>query len=211
MREIYLLSGLGADKRLFEFIDWTGFKINHVDWIDPLDNESIESYAKRLLTQIGAKRPTLIGVSFGGMMSVEIAKLIETDKVILISSARTKFDIPLSYRIVGQLRVNRLIPVRFFKAVNPLTFWFFGTKTEPHKKLLAAIIKETDNKFLKWAVDKIVHWRNTTRLANLVHIHGTLDKILPMKVVDHKIHEGGHLMIMDRGDELVELIRKILN
>jgi pimeloyl-ACP methyl ester carboxylesterase len=211
MREIYLVSGLGADKRVFAFVDWSGFKVNHIDWVDPLGNETIETYAKRLLPQIKTNRPTLIGVSFGGMVAVEIAKLIETDKVILISSASTKFDIPLYYRIGGWLRVNKLIPASLLKTVNPLTFWFFGTKTKPHKQLLAVIIREIDGKFLKWAVDKIVNWRNTTRLTNLVHIHGTLDKILPMKTVDHEIQDGGHLMIIDKGEELGQLIRRILN
>lgn len=211
MKEIYLLSGLGADKRVFDFVDWSGFRINHVDWVDPLDNESIESYAKRLVKQIRTTRPVLIGVSFGGMLSVEIAKLIDTEKVILISSARTKFDIPFYYRIAGRCRVNKLIPIRLLKTVNRFTFWFFGTKTESHKELLTVIIRETDNRFLKWAVDTIVNWRNTTRLTNLVHIHGSADRILPITSVDHKVIDGGHLMIMDRGEELGTLIRKILS
>jgi hypothetical protein len=49
MKEIYLLSGLGADKRVFEFLDLSDFKVNHVDWVEPMDKESIESYAQRLL------------------------------------------------------------------------------------------------------------------------------------------------------------------
>lgn len=112
MREIYLLSGLGADKRVFDFIDLSGFKTNHVDWVAPIDNESIENYAKRLLRQIKTKRPIIIGVSFGGMVTVEIAKQIETEKVILISSAKTRLDIPFYFRIIGQLRLILLCQVK---------------------------------------------------------------------------------------------------
>jgi len=210
MREIYLLSGLGADKRVFDFLDFSGYKVNYVDWVDPFDNESIESYAKRLLVQIRTNRPIIIGVSFGGMVAVEIAKQIETDKVILISSAKTKFDIPAYFRIVGQVGLNKLIPARILKTVNGLTYWFFGTKTKKENELLTAIIKETDNRFLKWAVDKITNWRNTTLITNLIHIHGTHDKILPFKMADFKISNGGHLMIINKGEEISRLIHRIL-
>ena len=211
MKEIYLVSGLGADKRVFDFIDFSGFKVNHVDWVTPFDNEKIESYAKRLLRQIKTPKPILIGVSFGGLVTVEIAKQIETEKVILISSARTKFEIPIYFRLVGQLGINKIIPTRIFKTTNSLTYWFFGTKTKNEKELLKAIIKDTDRKFLIWAIDQIVNWTNTTAVTNLTHIHGTDDKILPLKTPDYKIRDGGHLMVINKGDEVSGVIRNILN
>lgn len=210
MKEIYLLSGLGADKRVFGYIDFSGFKTNHIDWIDPIDNESIESYSKRILRQIPTTRPILIGVSFGGIMAVEIAKQIEAEKIILISSAKTKYDIPFYFRLVGQLGLNRIIPAKIFKTVNSLTHWFFGTKTTKEKELLTKIIKDTDTKFLKWAIDKIVNWGNTTPITNMTLVHGTNDKILPLRNADFKVEKGGHLMILNKGEEIGELIRKTL-
>lgn len=210
MKEIYLLSGLGADKRVFEFLDLSDFKVNHVDWIDPTtDNETIQSYAQRLLKQITTDRPIIIGVSFGGIMTIEIAKLIETEKLILISSAKTKNDIPIYYRLIGQLRLNKLIPTWILKNANPLTYWFFGTRTKKQKDLLKEILKETGGKFLKWAIDKIVNWENVTELKNVKTIHGTADKILPFKTADFKIINGGHLMIIDKSDELNGVLKKL--
>jgi len=97
--ELYLLSGLGADRRVFDFLDLHGFKLIHIEWIKPLDDEKIESYARRLLDQIKSTRPTLVGVSFGGIIAIEIAKQVETNEVILISSATTKAAIPFRYRL----------------------------------------------------------------------------------------------------------------
>jgi len=210
MREIYLLSGLGADKRVFDFIDLPGFKLNHVCWIDPLDNESIEGYAKRLLAQIPAARPTLIGLSFGGMLSIEIGKIIETEKIILISSAKTLADIPLSFRKMARLGIHKVIPPRLFKSVNPFTYWFFGTKSKKEKDLLAAILKDTDETFFTWAIGKIAAWKNVTTLRNVMHIHGTNDKVLPCMSADFKISNGGQLMILDNGEEVSRIILEIL-
>lgn len=210
MKEIFLLSGLGADKRVFEFLDLSDFKVNHVDWIEPTDNETIQSYAQRLLKQITTDRPIIIGVSFGGIMTIEIGKLIQTDKLILISSAKTKNDIPIYYRVIGHLGLNKLIPTWVLKSVNPLTYWFFGTKTKKQKDLLKTILKETNNKFLKWAIDKIVNWDNWTELKNVTTIHGTADRILPLKTADFKIINGGHLMIFDKADQLNGVLTKQL-
>lgn len=102
------------------------------------------------------------------------------------------------------------MPTRILKSVNGLTYWFFGTKTKKENELLKAIIRETDSRFLSWAIDKIVNWRNMTLLTNLIHIHGTGDKILPFKAADHKVSNGGHLMIINKGSNISGLIRQIL-
>lgn len=209
MKEIYLLSGLGADKRVFEFLDLSNFKVNHVDWIEPTDNETIQSYAQRLLQQITTDRPIIIGVSFGGIMTIEIAKLIETEKLILISAAKTKDDIPVFYRLIGQLGLHKIIPTWMLKNINPLTYWLFGTKTKKQKDLLKEILNDTEDKFLKWAIDKIVNWENVTELKNVKTIHGTADKILPFKKADFKIINGGHLMIIDKADELNGVLKNL--
>ncbi len=44
------------------------------------------AYAKRMAAQINEPNPVLMGLSFGGIMCIEIAKQIAVDKVILISS-----------------------------------------------------------------------------------------------------------------------------
>ena len=207
MKEIYLLSGLGADKRVFEFLDLSNYKLNYIDWIDPLDNESIEDYTSRLLKQITTPRPILIGVSFGGIVAIEIGKAIETETIISISSARTMADIPFYYRAIGLLRINHLFPTGLLKRVNTITFWFFGAKTKKEKELLKTIIKETNNKFLKWAIDKIVNWRNRTSFDNLIQIHGTADRILPINTADFKVINGGHFMIVNKADEISGILR----
>jgi len=209
--ELYLLSGLGADRRAFAFLDLHGFKLVYIDWIKPLDDEKIESYARRLLEQIKTDRPTLVGVSFGGMIAIEIAKLIATNKVVLISSARTKADIPVRHRIAGNLQLNKLIPAPLYRTANFVVYWLFGVKKKKEKELLKAIMDEADNDFVDWATNKIVNWDNEQQLPNVITIHGTADLILPFRKADHVVHDGGHLMIVSKADEVSRILRKILD
>lgn len=210
MKDIYLLSGLGCDERVYDFIDFSGFRTHPIRWIEPQENEPIARYAQRLAEQVHTPQPVLIGVSFGGMMAVELAKWIDTERVILISSAKTKWEVPFYYRMAGWLRLNRLVPARLLKMVNRVTFLFFGTETRAEENLLRSIIRDTDEKFLAWAVDQIVHWKNTTVFHHLVHIHGTRDKILPLKSADYKVPGGGHFMIVNKARQVSALIREVL-
>lgn len=210
MKELFLLSGLGADKRVFEFLDLSGYKLNYIEWVMPEKDESIEQYAKRLLPQINDPKPVLVGVSVGGIMAVEIGKLIETDKIILISSAKTKFEIPIYYRLIGQLRLHNRMPANLLKNTPALANWFFGAENKRDRELLEKIILETDNKFLEWAIDKIVRWKNQTASKNIVHIHGSNDRLLPNRKADYSIEEGGHFMIVNKADEVSKAIRNLM-
>ena len=210
MQEIYLLSGLGADQRVFDYLDLSNYKINHIRWITPFNNESISQYASRLLKQIYSENPLLMGVSFGGMMAIEIGKLISVKQIILISSAKTKTNLPFYYRIAGWSGLNKIIPESFLKSINPITFWFFGINSNEEKALLRSIINDTDIVFLRWAIHQIVNWKNDILLTNVTSIHGTHDRLLPNKEPDYKIMNGGHLMIITKATEINNLLKSVI-
>lgn len=209
-KELYIFSGLGADERVFQKIDFSNFSTTFIKWIIPQDKETIEHYATRLLDQITTTKPTLIGLSFGGIMAVEVAKQIDTEKVVLIASAKTKNEIPFYYRFAGQLKLHKLLPTRLLKSSNFITNWFFGTSSTFDKQLLKQILIDTDSTFLKWAIDKVVRWTNQTQTKNLFHIHGTSDRILPLTFVkcNSTIKNGGHLMTLSQSDELNSILKQ---
>ena len=93
MKNVYIFSGLGADKRVFQKMDFSEYNATFVEWILPNRTENIESYSKKLTEQIKHEKPILIGLSFGGIIATEIAKIIETEKIILIDSAKNKTEI----------------------------------------------------------------------------------------------------------------------
>ncbi|WP_395064819.1 alpha/beta hydrolase [Flavobacterium sp.] len=204
MKNIYIFSGLGADKRVFKYLDFSNYNATFVDWIVPNKKETIEKYAKRLSQQITTKNPILIGLSFGGIMAVEVGKCIEAEKIIIIASVKTKNELPFYYRFAGFFKFHKLLPTKFMKKANFLSFWLFGISNKEDKKLLTEILKDTDENFLKWAIAIIVNWKNTFVPNNIKHIHGTSDKILPIQFVksDVKVNNGGHFMTINKHQEL---------
>lgn len=205
---IYLFSGLGADERVFQKLDLSAYQATFIQWIPPLNNESINDYAKRLTAQIESEKPILLGISFGGMIATEVSKHIDYEKIILISSAKTCNEIPFYYRWAGMLYLHRFLPTRLLKSANWLTFWAFGVYSVTEKNLLRQIFLDTDSQFLKWAINTIVHWKNQDIPDRLIHIHGTNDKILPISFIkcDYPIQGGGHLMILQQHEFIKPLL-----
>ena len=66
---VYFISGLGADKRVFSKLQLDDqFSVNYIEWIAPLKKETLQHYASRLVTQIDTTKPfQLVGLSFGGI------------------------------------------------------------------------------------------------------------------------------------------------
>lgn len=210
LNKIYIFSGLGVDKRVFDTIDFSGLNVEFIDWIDPLKDETFESYAKRISINF-EKNSILIGLSFGGMLAVEVSKITLVKKVILIASAKTTNELPKWFLLAGKLKLNNMVPTALLKTTNFVTHWLLGVTTKNEKKLLKTIIKDTNSTFLKWAISKIVNWQNKFVPHNCIHIHGTNDRILPFKNIktDFVIKNGGHFMTVNKAKELEKIIHNL--
>ena len=206
MQKIYAFSGLGADKRAFSKLDFSGFEVVYIDWIEPRTSEGFESYVYRLAEhyQVPKQGAYVIGVSFGGICIAELAKFYDFKKIVLISSAKTKSELPKLYKLSKLIPFHKWIPEKQGNRVTFIHYWLFGAQTMEEKEILAEIIQDTDVHFLKWAMDKIVHWENTTGPKNCLHIHGNADRIIPIRNVDYsiKIERGGHLMVWNKAAEI---------
>jgi len=211
MKKVYFISGLGADKRAFSFLDLSFCDPVFIDWIKPLEKESLKNYASRLRKQIPEEHPTVVGVSFGGMLATEMAKEDKLMTVIIIASNKSSAEFPGYLRIGKYLPVYKWLPEKLIKNKNLLN-WILGVKQDEQRKLISAIIADTDPFFLKWAIYAILHWKETSIPKNVKHIHGTADKLLPFRYVkaDYEITGGTHLMSISKGSEISSLLKQLI-
>jgi len=212
VKHIYCISGFGADERLFSKFFLPGYEIHYVKWIIPEKNESINSYAKKLIVQIDHPNPILIGVSFGGIMCIEIAREIQTALIIIISSIKSTAEMPFWMKVSGKLKLNTLFPMRSYKILQAIQNYNLGVITNEEKVLVNNYRRNLNLEYSNWAVNVILNWKNNTAPKNLFQIHGTKDRIFSIKKIkpDHTIQNGGHLMILNRSSEINECINNIL-
>ncbi len=214
-KNIYYISGLGADERVFKFLKIENTTETFIKWVDPLKNESLSSYSKRLIQQIDtSKGVILIGVSFGGIIAQEISKQIEVDKLMIISSVKSREEYGIDLKLASFSRIYKVIPSFILKWSNKLTAnYFFGIKSNETSKLLRKIIDDTDEKFMVWAINKIMNWKKLSDpKLNITHIQGDNDRIFNNRNLKRVIwvKGGGHFMIVNKANEISKIINSEL-
>ncbi|APH43347.1 Uncharacterized protein A9P81_3911 [Leptospira interrogans serovar Copenhageni/Icterohaemorrhagiae] len=131
MKHLYLISGLGADERVFKNLDFGENDLKYNFWVDPRANEENFSYCKRLSKQISkSEEIILIGVSFGGIVAIELSKIISVKKIIIISSIKNKMEMPKIYRFISALGIIKMVPAFVYKIYNPILSYLFGINSD---------------------------------------------------------------------------------
>jgi pimeloyl-ACP methyl ester carboxylesterase len=211
--KVYFISGLAADKRVFKYISLpAGCEAVHLDWIKPQKDDTLPSYALRLASTINRDEPfALVGLSFGGMLATEIAKLYKPAATILISSVPVSKQLPGYFRMAGKMGLHKWVPVSLLKS-SAATKRFFTRESSDDKKLLWEIINESDAGLIRWSIDAILNWQNEIIPQPVWHIHGTKDEILPVKFTQPTltIPRHGHMLVMTCPQVVNEFIAQAL-
>ena len=213
MNKVYFISGLGADRRVFSYLDLSFCEPVYIDWIPAIENETLPHYSERIRAMIPDPDPVIVGLSLGGMIATEIAKNDSHAKAIIVSSNKSASEFPPYLKMFRHMPVHKMIPGIALKKFQNVYTRIFGVKDPEQKKLMYQIIADADMDFVKWAIGAILKWENETIPANLVHIHGTADRLLPFKRahVDYGIEGGSHVLTFDKANEVSHILRELVN
>lgn len=218
MNYIYCISGLGGDHRIFDKLEVQDSEFHFINWLQPATpQETLDQYADRLADQIQHKDVILMGVSFGGMMAIELAKRVNAKAVILIASIKSKNELPLWMKSCGRLKLDTLLPRRRIRSIpgskmlRPLQDYFLGVTNIEEQKIAEEFRENVDPSYLKWSINKILNWKNEWIPEKIYHLHGDNDKLFPISKVSptHTIKNGGHFMVMTKCAEISEIICRI--
>lgn len=213
-KSIFVISGLGADHEVFKKLELSGYEMIHIKWVDTIKGESLAEYATRLLPQITEQNPIIMGLSLGGMLALEVSKQIPTEKVISLSSAIGYHELPWYYMLAGRLKAQKWLPIYAFARGNYFTNWLFGVQQKDDIAILQSVFDRLDKNFLFWALNAVLKWDKNEKPKNMIRIHGTSDRVLPMKKkvkYDAVIKNGTHLMLLDKSEEVSAILNKYLS
>lgn len=208
----YFISGLGADKKAFQRIKLpTGYEPVYLDWIIPEKNESLTEYARRFSSLINDDSFILIGLSFGGMLACELARLRNPAKTIIISSIPTSDELPWYFKRAGTIGLHKYVPIKLLGAATVLKN-MFGTISKEDKALIYNYAKFADPNLIRWSLHAILSWERHERLPGVVHVHGSKDFMLPIRYTrpDYIVKDGGHLIVFNKADEVNKILNEVL-
>jgi pimeloyl-ACP methyl ester carboxylesterase len=211
---VYCFSGLGADFRIFSQLEIQHAQLHAVNWEMPMAGEALPDFALRLAGQITHPNPVLLGVSFGGMLVTEIAKRLPHQKAIIISSCKARQELPWYFKAAGRLGLHKVVPYESVTKVSALSRFIFDSRSKAEELYLKQMmLRQTQVEFIRRSVNMILNWQNQVAPHDLIHIHGTKDRLLipgPVKPT-HWIDGGGHFMVWNMAEMVSTIINRVLS
>ncbi len=212
--QLYFVPGMAAGKEIFENISLPeeNYDIHIIEWLIPEKNETIEQYAKRMAAKVTEPNPILVGVSFGGVMVQEMSAFLDVQKIIIISSVKSKKELPRKMKVVKYIPAYRLIPPSFLENTKNLVKYGLGIKSKKKLELYQNYLSVNNTDYLKWAIKQMVGWNRSEELENIIHIHGDKDPVFPIKKIENCIivPGGTHIMLIVKFKWLNDNLPKII-
>ena len=202
MIHLYLMPGMAANPSIFEHIKLPSeeFTVHTLSWILPEKNESLSSYAKRMAANITHDNPALLGVSFGGILVQEIAKHIAVSTLIIVSSVKSKEELPRRMKLSRKLKLYKALPAKLIEDIDVLAKYAFGETVKNRMALYQKYLSMNDRRYIRWAVKEMVCWDQEEASPEVIHIHGDKDPVFPIKYIkDPIVVPGGtHIMVITK-------------
>ena len=199
---VYLMPGMAASPKIFEHIKLpeNKFKIHLLEWVIPIENESISDYALRMNSCIKHDNIVLLGVSFGGILVQEMSKHMKVRKLIIISSVKTKHELPTKMKLAKTTKAYKLLPTQLISNLETLAKYAFGKSVIKRIELYKKYLSVNDSKYLSWALEQVVCWNQENVIPEIVHIHGEKDAVFPINYISNciTVKNGSHIMIINK-------------
>lgn len=214
MIRVYCVPGLANDKRMFNNLAplLLSQNIHFLEHLEPIHpKETMKEYARRLSLSIDdhSGESVIIGMSLGGIIAVELSKILPMRKVFLVSTIKHPNELPWQIKALKTLPLDKinLPPWLIRKGVKPLS-WLLGVTNSKGRNHIKSQLDDADDRHIAWAQWAAANWDNNLIPNNYVHIHGTKDEIFPAANVraSHFIEGANHYMIMDRAAEVAHII-----
>ncbi len=213
--KVYLMPGMGAKSTIFRGLSLPpDTEPVYMEWLMPEHGETLSHYAERLITVFRIETGSvLLGMSFGGLVVREIAALLSAEKLILISTIKYASEMPPHYRFVKPFRPGLWVPL------SPVLKPGRTARVVPVKRvkkrlmLYEKYLAIRDSQYFRWAVEQFLNWQSPPLAVPFIHLHGTADRILPVKYLQEPVFklEGlSHLMVMTHARRLSEVIEPFL-
>ncbi|HEV7302519.1 MAG TPA: alpha/beta hydrolase [Tepidisphaeraceae bacterium] len=188
---LVLFPGLGANERFWDRQRGIPADIVVPRWIKPERRETLVHYCERMAEFVprGVDRLYVGGSSFGGMVALEVARLVSPSALLLIASC---------YR-AAECRGLWMAPIAPW-----IPKFVFGLM--PLIPVPPGALGKVPPELMQWAPGAIRQWNFEGHLSCPVHhIHGEYDWMMPLRRLSRRpdtIIRGGHLIHLLQAEEI---------
>lgn len=208
---IYLIPGLGADGRIFERLRLRG-RVRVLDWLEPLAaDEPLAAYAARLAAPIPANEACwVVGVSFGGVVALEIGCLRPRARVVLVSSLPSPTERTGWVRLGAWLHADRWLPIGLLRRLPRAGEWFFGVSGGRGNTLFRELLSLLTPAYTRWALRSLFRWPGCTTRP-VAHLIGDRDHVFPtaFRTATHVLPGATHFAVVTHATAISAILNEL--
>lgn len=209
----YLIPGMGADRRIFENFTLHNGVVHYLEWTDHGEAKSLAEYANAIAKRIETENNILIGSSMGGMMAVELSRIVKPKLTVLVSAPTGVHQFPRILKAVKRLKIHKAVKPQNIPKLYKLADTFMGFKNEQQRAMFYDMIEKLGPRFIHFSVGAVLEWTNKEDpFGDFIQIIGTKDVLFDYKKMKspYLLQGGGHFSAFDRGEEVSHIINKYL-
>ena len=209
--KLYIISGLGADRSVFEHIQFPShLEVIFIDWLIPHIDEYFQHYVDRMAENINSDEPFyLLGYSMGGMIVQEIHKKIPAEKVIIMASIKSSAGKSKLMQFGKVSKICKALPTSAFNDTTYHFYAFVRQLFDPHNPKLLKYFTGRHPYYLKWGIEKALEWENEED-PNIVQILADKDIVFPIEKSNpnYTILNATHLFPVTKAKEVSKILEK---
>lgn len=214
---LILLPGMGTDARVFSVQKLAFPQLIVPPWIEPKWHESLADYGARMAASVPVDGPCYVGgMSFGGMVALEMSRHLPVKACLLIASIHSGRELPLWARLLGP--GAWLLP--------PFTDWVVSTSAtvmlrttglilpKPIKQSCVHLSRMYPSPMLPWACRSVVRWKPDPAgwPFPIYHLHGDRDRVIPHRntTPTQLVSQGGHVLPLTHPFAVNDFLRQAM-
>ena len=213
--KLYIISGLGADKTVFEHIVFPKkfSEVVFIDWLIPEGEETFEHFIKRMAEPINSKEKfCLLGYSFGGILVQEIHKLKPAEQIVILGSIKSHKEMSVTFHLAKKSRIFAKLPESYFGEKTLKSYAFFRKPFDPNNPKFWRYFVVKDPHYLKWSINKILDWKSEVN-PDVIQILADKDIVFPPKnsKPNYVIKGGTHLFPVTKNKEVTKILDEVFS
>ena len=213
---IYAIPGLGLDGRIFDGLEIPGYEIKVIEYLDPVENESLDDYVIRMMANLPQREEAvyLMGHSFGGIIAQEISKKRACKGLILLSTIMDPLELPPYLSVMRKLPAYDLIK----KEIIRRTYFIWGEQdgynNHEERKIFMEMTDKLSDYYYRWAVRSVVQWSPIGQVTcPFIRLHGNRDKTFLFRFLKGDfitISGGTHVVLKAKAEVVNAYIKHFL-
>jgi pimeloyl-ACP methyl ester carboxylesterase len=205
MRRLILFPGMGGDRRLCQHLHIGGVMLLTPNHRSPLPGASLTEFATALAEEHKIGPDDVVGgVSFGGMLAAEIARLRAVRGLVLLGSCLDpRRKLPKSYQWLekaGPLLPDAALGLRTWGPILRSRFAPLTPEAEDMLRAMAAVYPVSQ---IRDFGRMLFSWDGARPACPTLSIHGDKDRIIPLAAAEPGVvlEKAGHAFTLTHAEQ----------